>query len=375
MAKHKKNVKFISFLLLVFIIAVVFNRDVIYHEIKSFIGFGDLQIYEIKTVDFAYDIDQGIIPQIGLIDRYPISIVDATVTLFSSEGEAKWQQTTDFEDVLISGNSNFFVMADPIKGSIMAYDYRGNVNATLLGEGELSDLIITPEGYVILMKNGSSELCVYDPKLNLISNLNVHTGDVIEMKIGDDGLIYVGTLAIEGTEINSYIYKYDVSGNLIGSIQMIDEILLEYYLENLEIVVLTDQDITVYNSEMDQLNSVNSIGEIDLSAYGDEQIIMQRFDKQSELSPVSSDYDIISFDLTKNEIKYNKSITSRFTEIMDNGRYLIGYNNNEMTLIDSDGEIIQSFDLSREVVCIDSLDQNLMIMRGIDYFTVFELKH
>ncbi len=102
---------------------------------------------------------------------------------------------------------------------------------------------------------------------------------------------------------------------------------------------------------------------------------MQRFDKQSELSPVSSDYDIISFDLTKNEIKYNKSITSRFTEIMDNGRYLIGYNNNEMTLIDSDGEIIQSFDLSREVVCIDSLDQNLMIMRGIDYFTVFELKH
>jgi hypothetical protein len=375
MAKHKKSGKFISFLLLVLIMVVVFNRGVIYHEIKSFIGFGDLQIYEVKTVDFAYDIDQGIIPQIELIDRYPISIVDATVTLFASDGEAKWQQTTDFEDVLVSGNSNFFVMADPSKGNIMVYDYRGNVNATLFGEGELSDLLISPEGYVIVLKSGSSELVVYDPKLNHISNLNVHADDVVEIKIGDDGLIYVGTLAIEGSEVNSYIYKYDVSGNLIGSIQMIDKILLEYYLENLEVVVLTDQDITIYNSEMEQLNSVNSIGEIDLSTYKDEQIIMQIFDRQSELSPVASDYDIISFDLTKNEVKYNKSLVSRFIEIIDNGRYLIGYNNNEMALLDSDGEIVQSFDLSREVVNIESLDQNLMVMRGIDYFTVFELKH
>ena len=67
MAKRKKAVgRIVSLIVLIIIGTIVFNRGTILNSLKSFIGFGELQLFEVKTVTFDYDVESGIIPNIFL---------------------------------------------------------------------------------------------------------------------------------------------------------------------------------------------------------------------------------------------------------------------------------------------------------------------
>ena len=185
MARKRKG-KLVSLLLFIIINIIIFNRGTIYGNVKSIIGFGDLQVSELKTVEFEYNVERGIIPKIFILDEYVLSIVDTKITLFTDEGEAKWQQTNDFENVLVDGNGNFFSVVDYLKGNIYIYDYRGNINASLLEVGEISDMKVTEEGYVMVLMEASNAIMTYDPELNLISRVAINKGDVVSFDFNED---------------------------------------------------------------------------------------------------------------------------------------------------------------------------------------------
>ena len=231
MARKRKG-RLVSLILFIIINIIVFNRGTIYGNVKSIIGFGDLQVSELKTVEFEYDVERGIIPKIFILNEYILSIVDTKITLFTDEGEAKWQQTNDFEDLLVDGNENFFAAVDYLKGNIYIYDYRGNINASLLETGEISSLKVTKEGYIMVLMETSNSILIYDPQLNLVSQVNINKGDVVSFDFNEENhFLYIGTLDMEENQLNSYIYKYDLMGHLIGSVQLIDEILLKIYFD------------------------------------------------------------------------------------------------------------------------------------------------
>lgn len=374
--KKKTLANFISGLLLILIMLLVFNRVWIYHQIKRVVGFGSLQLYVTETVELPYDIDRGMVPEVGLVDGMPLTILDSTMTLYSQEGEPRWQETMDFESVATGGNSNFFVVADIGKGNVMAYDYRGNVNASLFGEGEIAGIRVSPAGYVFLQNAVNTSIEVYDPQLNQVSTLSRHAGDVLDIKFGvEDGLVYVGTFEVNDGKLASYLYKYDVDGNLIGSIQMQDQLLLEYELDGTTLVLVTDQNLATYQTDMTAIDSINAIGDIDLVAYNEGVLFIQTFDRQSELSDSASEYDLIGYDLSKKEIVFNQPLGKPYDEMTVQGKYLVCYNNNEIELRDLSGDPIQTFDLPREVTAIECIEDSRLLLEGTDYFMVVELRH
>ena len=377
MAKRKKAVgRIVSLIVLIIIGTIVFNRGTILNSLKSFIGFGELQLFEVKTVTFDYDVESGIIPNIFLLDENIVSVVDSKITLFSDDGEAKWQEVNDFESVIVDGNENFFVVVDYSKGNVYTYDYRGNVNASLLGLGEVTDVLVSEEGYIIIQQNISNSINVYDPKLSQLSTLKVSQGEITKLKINEENqYVYVGTIDVSETKINSYLYKYDLNGNLVGSIQMIDEILFEFYFEKGNVIKVSDQEIATYSIDMEPIDRINSVGVVDLTAYKDNVVVTQVFDEQSKINDVTPDYDAIAFDLLKNEVVYNKILSTGFNEMFFYEDHLICYNNNSVTLLDDQGEIIREFDLPQDVKKIRVLSDALFVMMGTDYFTIYELKY
>ncbi len=377
MAKRRNVVgKIVSIMVLIIISVIVFNRGTIINSLKSFIGFGELQLFEVKTVTFDYDVESGIIPNIFLLDEKIVSVVDSKITMFADDGEAKWQEVNDFESVLVDGNKNFFVVVDYSKGNIYTYDYRGNVNASLFGLGEVSDVLVSEEGYIIIQQNISNSINVYDPKLNQLSALKVNQGEITKLKINEENqYVYVGTVDVSDTKINSYLYKYDLNGNLIGSIQMIDEILFDFYFENGNVIKVSDQEIATYSIDMEPIDKFNSVGVVDLTAYKDNVVVTQVFDEQSKINDVTPDYDSIAFDLLKNEVVYNNILSKGYNEMFYYESHLICYNNNNVTLFDDQGEIVREFDLPRDVKKIKILSDSFFVMMGTDYFTIYELKY
>ncbi|MCD6435515.1 MAG: hypothetical protein J7L15_03935 [Clostridiales bacterium] len=221
MARKRKG-RIISLILFIIINIIIFNRGTIYGSIKSIVGFGDLQIRELKTVKFDYNIERGIIPKIFILDEYILSIVDTKITLYTDEGEAKWQQTDDFGDVIVAGNKNFFAVADYLKGNIYIYDYRGNINANINEIGEVADIKVSKEGYIMIQMEESNSILIYDPKLNLISKVDVNKGAIISCDFNEkSNFLFIGTLNMEKEQLNSYIYKYDLNYTLCHSSYMI----------------------------------------------------------------------------------------------------------------------------------------------------------
>ncbi|MEA3423347.1 MAG: DUF5711 family protein, partial [Bacillota bacterium] len=336
MARKRKG-RLVSIILFIIINIIVFNRGTIYGNIKSIIGFGDMQISELKTVEFEYDVERGIIPKIFILDEYILSVVDTKITLFTDEGEAKWQQTNDFEDLLVDGNENFFAVVDYLKGDIYIYDYRGNVNASLLGTGEISSLKVTKEGYIMVLLDTSNSILIYDPQLNLVSQVNINKGDVSSFDFNEKThFLYIGTLNMEEKQLNSYIYKYDLMGHLIGSVKLMDEILFEIYFDGLNFIKISDKEIGTYNENMELIDSVNSIGNVDLIAYKDDLLVTQTLDKSSEVIKNNNKYDSIGFDLSKNEVVFRKSYKENYQEIVFRNDDFICYNNNVIDIFNRD---------------------------------------
>jgi hypothetical protein len=376
MRRNKRRNKLLSVLLFLVIAMIVFNRNALYHQVKSFIGFGSLQLYEVKTVELSYDLDEGVVPRLALVGLNPVAIIDSKITLYSDSGEAKWQIGSELDDVIFAGNDNFFAVADQIKGNVVAYDYRGEVTASLFGEGEIEDLLVSEEGYIIIRKKGNKLVEIYDPKLNHIGSLKVNSGEIVKMKMAEiNSTLFVATLSIEEENINGYLYKFDTDGNLIGSIQFPNELILDFHVEGNMFVVVTDHDIRTYSLEMEELEVVNSLGDIDLIAYEDAIVVNQTYDNKSEINEENTDFDIIAFDLSKNEVVYNHQLESQYNELLFFKEYLLGYNNNELVIFDEKGECVETFDLTREVISIKSIDNHYLLMMGLDYFSVFELKH
>jgi|LGOV01.1.fsa_nt_gb hypothetical protein len=373
MARKRKG-RLVSLILFIIINIIVFNRGTIYGNVKSIIGFGDLQVSELKTVEFEYDVERGIIPKIFILNEYILSIVDTKITLFTDEGEAKWQQTNDFEDLLVDGNENFFAAVDYLKGNIYIYDYRGNINASLLETGEISSLKVTKEGYIMVLMETSNSILIYDPQLNLVSQVNINKGDVVSFDFNEENhFLYIGTLDMEENQLNSYIYKYDLMGHLIGSVQLIDEILLKIYFDGLNFIKISDKEIGTYNEMMELIDSINSIGNVDLIAYKDDLIVTQTLDKSSEVIKNNNKYDSVGFDLSKNEVVFRKSYKENYQEIVFRDDDFICYNNNVIDIYNREEEHISHFDLTKDIKKLRIFDNDRIVVFGVDYFTIFEL--
>lgn len=365
-----------SLLVLILVAVVVFNRGAIYRQIKRIVGFGDLMLTQVKTVELTEDQEGVSTASVFRLQEALLSEAEGKLTLFDADGEARWQETVGFEDVLVQGNQNFFIVADRGKGNVLVYDYRGNVNASLYGETEIERAAVSPSGYIALLSMGSGEIMLYDPQLNHLCDLSSHVGDVLDIRFSEtDNRIYVGTFAVEDGEISSYIYKYDLGGSLTGAIQMRDRVLLEYMVDGQSLVVVTDQDISTYSAEMDEIDRINTVGDIDRVAYADRHLYVQAYDHQSGLSDTTAEYDLVDYDLSKNEIVYTQPMESRLLGILAEEDMLIGYSNNEMFLLDDAGSVRQRFDLPREVQQLAALGDSRFLMTGTDYFSLIELRH
>ncbi|MBN2260797.1 MAG: hypothetical protein JW702_09650 [Clostridiales bacterium] len=375
MAGKKRRGRLISLTLFILINLIVFNKSAIYGTVKNVIGFGSLQLSEVKTVTLDFNEERNVSAKTFVLDEYIISASENKITLFSNEGEAKWQLTTDFDDLKIDGNMNFFAAADYSKGNIDVYDYRGNINANVNGLGEISDIKITEEGYLLIFLSGSNSIAVYDPQLNLLSQIAVTMGDVIEYGFNNyNNMIYIATLEMSGKQLNSYLYKYDLMGHLNGSFQLLDEIIFDFYFENDSIVKVSDKEIGIYSESMGLNNSINAIGNVDLVAYKDHYLVAQIFDENSQIIETENDFDAVAFDLSKNELIFKKSFKEDYQGMVFKEDYLLCYNNNVIDVYNYSGDQVSHFDLVRDIKSMGVLDNGKIVVYGVDYFTIYELK-
>ena len=162
-------------------------------------------------------------------------------------------------------------------------------------------------------------------------------------------------------------------GHLIGSVQLIDEIIFEIYFDGLNFIKISDREIGTYNETMELIDSINSIGNVDLIAYEDDLLVTQTLDKSSKVIKNKNEYDLVGFDLSKNEVVFRKSYQENYQEIVFMDDDFICYNNNVIEIYNRENEHISHFDLTRDIKKLKIFDNDKIVVFGVDYFTIFEL--
>ncbi len=138
-------------------------------------------------------------------------------------------------------------------------------------------------------------------------------------------------------------------------------------------IKISDKEIGTYNEMMELIDSINSIGNVDLIAYKDDLIVTQTLDKSSEVIKNNNKYDSVGFDLSKNEVVFRKSYKENYQEIVFRDDDFICYNNNVIDIYNREEEHISHFDLTKDIKKLRIFDNDRIVVFGVDYFTIFEL--
>lgn len=377
MAKKKKKAgKILSFLLFIVINIIIFNRVMIFNETKNIIGFGEIQLNEINKVKIEYEINDSENSKIVFLDGYILTFEGDRITLFSDNGEVEWIKINEFDGNLVSSNSNFFVIADKRKGNIYVYNYRGDINASLFGLGEIKSIQVSEAGYILVQLEGSNGIRIFNPQLSILSDITIPKGSISKYKMNNkDNCIFVSVVDISETNIDSYLYKFNIEGNLVGSIQMLDEILLNFFIDDEKLIKITDKELGIYNIEMEELEVINNVGEINVVSYFDGTVFSQRFNKANNIIGNDIDYNLIGFNVGKNQIEFNQITNIKYNKILNSDDNIICYNNNTLDIYKSNGEFVKTFSMQKDIKSVSMLNGKEILLIGLDYFKIYQLRY
>jgi len=374
--KKKKAGKILSFLLFIIINIIIFNRVMVLNEIKNIIEFGEIQLNEINKVEIEYDANDSENSKIVFLDGYILTFEGERITLFSDYGEVEWIKINEFNGNLVSSNSNFFVIADKGKGNIYVYDYRGDINASMFGLGEIQSVEVSEAGYILVQLEGLNGIRIFNPQLSVLSDIEVPKGTISKYKMNNkDNCIFVSVVDISGTNIDSYLYKFDIEGNLVGSIQMLDEILLNFFIDDEKLIKITDKELGIYSIEMEELEIINNVGEINVVSYADGIVFSQIFNKGNNIIGNDIDYNLIGFNVEKNQVEFNQISNIKYNKILNTDNNIICYNNNTLDIYKSNGEFIKTFSLQKDIKSASMLNGKEILLIGLDYFKIYQLRY
>ncbi|OPL07894.1 MAG: hypothetical protein AVO33_03215 [delta proteobacterium ML8_F1] len=372
--KKTKGEKFISFVVFLVIAFGVFNYQSMADYLMGFLGRGQYTMTRVKTVPLENKLENSVIPSVHPLEQEIVVLEKTRLTLYNRDGEAVWQVVNDFSEVLVAGNENFFVVGDQVTGEVYAYDYRSNINARVETAGEVKGIEITRKGYVLLQV-GENEIQVYDPRLNLISSLKINQGVITHVAFNEsDEQVYLVDLDMASGRVKSTLYKYRVTGELVGSIEMDNEVIFELFFEGKALIKLSDLETGIIGEDMLLETRIPSTGLVDRAAYGAGHLVVQNYDRDSDNMGGSNIYDLLVYDIAQKKVSFKRSYPEAFAGITFLEEKILGHTNSRALLYDLEGVLLGEFNFSREFKNLKVLGNDRIFIQGVDYFEIYTLE-
>ncbi len=372
--KRTRGEKFISFLLFVVIALGISNRQMIAQEVRGLVGRGEYALTRIKTVTLDYDLENAVIPAFYPLYNDIVTLEGTRLTLYNHEGEAQWQVVNDFSQVLIGGNENFFAVANQESGDLYVYDYRSDIKARTLGLGEIKGIAVTEKGYIIVQV-GEGGLEIFDPRLNLVATLRINQGEITRVAFNEaDDQIYLVGLDMASGQVNTTLYKYGVAGDLVGSVELADEVVFDLFFEDLTLIKVSDLEIGVIGEDLLMKKQIPFTGLVDRAVYGHHRLVLQNFDQDSKNMGRDKVYDLLVYDTLEEKVSFKRSYEEAFIGMTFFNENILCYSNNTIMLYDLNGILLGEFNLGRDFTKLAVLEKGRIFIQGVDYFEIHTLE-
>ncbi len=359
--------KISEFLLLIIIFVIVFFTP-------NFITWAKLNYFNktIKMIELSripIDNTEGF-----SVYNYHNNIALATpnqITLYNPMGEKIKQRQLFGDQILIKTAQDFILIAETLRGDLaLLTGDKLEVLAKKKDMGQISDILISSDGDLVISMQTDNKFYILDSNLNQKSEFELPQGEITSINLSNDGkTILLAVINLIEQEIQSFVYQYDLNGNLIGISDLNGDLVFSVYMNNNQIIV-TDNKLISYNRESKKVAEELNMSRIDQSTIHKDFLYTSLIstDKNgTEQSLLSIFNDDFSYNL-KNEI------SALPEKIIVNNKFIATYSAGVVYLYDHKLNSLVVERTERDLKGIQWLSENQLLCYDNSLLTVYSIK-
>lgn len=236
-----KNRRKIGFIIILTIIILITPK--IIKNFKSTMVSSKDEVHLIKEIETGYDEDIIYIKtKDGIIQYW-----DGILYAYDVMGAQTWNTHLGIINPIIKVKENSVYIVDNNTNQLVKIDEKGEVLYRYTFESPLNNFSIDDDGYIILqypLENNMVKLKILNEEGRPYSEILLTEGDVMNTSISKEyDFVAVNTL-ITNNVLESRILTYDIKGQLIGSNQLDDQLVLEFgYDKKGNLITITEEEV------------------------------------------------------------------------------------------------------------------------------------
>lgn len=330
-----KRGKFFSLVVLAMCLLGVFNYSQIGHL------FLQNDYKSIEEIDFNTNSDFENRASVAKVQSGFVILEKDTLKFYNAMGILLWTKPLNSQNTLLSTGNHKVVVAEKKAGDVFVLDENGDISASLLGIGAITDVRIFEDKILGVVKSDGN-LNIYDEKLNLLGITKLPSGEMIDFEINTEKQdVVMGILDLSRTDFNSKIVIAGFNGNIISGSNLIQDVIFDIHLTSDYMWIITDRQIKLYDYDSQLIKEIDLDRLINVIYYDDDmqKLYLQLTNGESQFDNPRAEQTLVSYDQDGN-VLYDIDLTLESSTGMKTfGDKLCLYNENQMVFIESDGKI------------------------------------
>ncbi len=358
-------------IMLVIIVTTVYYRELIWEQLQGLQTVKEKKVEHRDIIGFEDGYEFGD-DQILIKDEKIYVLKNIEIVVIEKTGiESKVIPLSGFYDRILEAGDGILVFSSE-SGSFQRLTAEGEVIDEITGQSDIKSVTYLSDGQYLAVYEGDKSVGILDSAGSVTVTYDAPQGHIIKVVANDTNIVLI-TMSSEGTEVSSYIYNFNLSGEIVAVTQLPGKIVYDVDIEADRVVCVADKGMLAvdFNANIIWEHKLEGITRVDM---GKGQILASISKADDESLSVDKSNTLMIKSYQSDEV-LRKGISSDICGVIQgpSDRYLI-HDKDEVFVLNHLGEEIYRKEMALEIEAAYWLTEDILLVLSQQKLNLLNMK-